>query len=285
MYSSRRDIFRSLSLSVLLAILIAGFFSASLGARNEPAQPIPSSTKSLIAIPAGTVIPIAVPMISSEKTKKGDVIEAWVAQTVPFENGEKLYRRATVLGHVVDVTPATPPHGKASLVLRFDTVVQGTQSISVVTSLRAMASPLEVESAENPVFFAGQAQFYDWAPTVQVGGEKVYGLGGPVANGARIVGRGVDGGVLAQLNSKPGTSCGGAVDGNNAPQALWVFSSDACGPYGFPKLMITQTGGDAPLGEIVLSSGEGPLKIGAGSAMLLYVLESSHAPSKPGSNQ
>jgi hypothetical protein len=285
MYSSRRDIFRSLSLSALLAILIAGFFSASSGARNESAQPIPSSAKSLIAIPAGTIIPIAVPMISSEKVKKGDVLKAWVAQTVPFENGEKLYRRATVLGHVVDVTPATPPHGKASLVLRFDTVVQGTQSISVVTSLRAMASPLEVESAENPAFFPGQAEFYDWAPTEQVGGEKVYGLGGPVANGGRIVGRGVDGGVLAQLSAKPGTSCGGAVDGNNAPQALWVFSSDACGPYGFPKLMITQTGGDAPLGEIVLSSAEGPLRIGAGSAMLLCVLESSPAPSKPGSNQ
>jgi hypothetical protein len=277
MYSSRRSIFHSLSLSALSAILIAGFFSPASGARSESAQPAPESAKSVIAIPAGTVIPVGLPAISSEKSKKGAALEAWVAQEVPLPNGEKLYRRTSVLGHIIDVTREAP-RTKASVAFRFDTIVQRGQSISVATSLRAMASPLEVEVVENPAIPTGQGELYDWVPTTLVGGEKIYGQDGPVANGGRIVGHGVNGGVLARLNARASTNCDGDVAANGGLQALWVFSSDACGPYGFPHLTVPQPGQTAPVGEIVLTSSEGPLRISAGSAMLLRVLESSPAP-------
>ncbi len=78
-------------------------------------------------------------------------------------------------------------------------------------------------------------------------------------------------GVLSRLNSVPGGECGGEVDGNDQPQAFWVFSSRACGTYGFADVRITYTGQTNPLGEITLSSNQGALKIRSGSGMLLRV--------------
>jgi hypothetical protein len=73
------------------------------------------------------------------------------------------------------------------------------------------------------------------------------------------------------VNADEGTECRGAVDGNDQPQALWVFSSDACGLYGFPHLKIANTGRTAHTGEIVLESERGEMKIRSGAGMLLRV--------------
>jgi hypothetical protein len=59
------------------------------------------------------------------------------------------------------------------------------------------------------------------------------------------------------------------VSGNDQPQALWVFSSDACGLYDFPNLTLTHAGRTNPLGEITLESIKGDVKIPAGSGLLL----------------
>jgi hypothetical protein len=92
---------------------------------------------------------------------------------------------------------------------------------------------------------------------VQVGGEVVYGEGGPVTTGEnpnQIVGKKVNGGVLGQVRAKDGTKCRGALDGNDRAQALWVFSSDACWTYGLEKISIAHAGRTYPIGVIVISS-------------------------------
>jgi hypothetical protein len=119
---------------------------------------------------------------------------------------------------------------------------------------------------------------YDWLPTRQIGDEVVYGRGGPVARGTQIVGRSVNDGVLVQASAEPGGGCRGEVAGNNSPQALWVFSSDACGVYGFSHLRISHAGRTNPVGEIVLRSDNGPIKIRGGSGALLRVIASSEEP-------
>ena len=224
-------------------------------------------------IPPGTILPVRLGSLSSEKTKRGDVIKARVMQVVPLENGLKLRAGSTVLGRVIDVISAQPGQ-KASLTIRFDTIVSGKESIPITTHLRAIASTLEVEFAQVPPIGPGESDVFDWLTTVQVGGEVVYGKGGEVYNHGRVVGRSVYDGVLAQVNAQTGTKCQGPIEGNDRPQAFWVFSSDACGTYGFPSLTIGHAGRTEPQGEIVLVSERGAIKIRSGSGMLLRVQSS-----------
>jgi hypothetical protein len=48
--------------------------------------------------------------------------------------------------------------------------------------------------------------------------------------------------------------CRGATDGNEAPQALWVFSSDACGTYGLENISIVSAVRSGVTGVIVFTS-------------------------------
>jgi hypothetical protein len=192
-------------------------------------------------------------------------------QDVPLDNRAKIRAGASVLGHVVDVTSSTLGN-RATLTVTFDTLVQHGQSIPIVTNLRALASALEIEFAQVPPIGPGENDVYDWLATTQVGGEVVYGRGGVVANGTRVVGRAVNDGVLVHPSAKPGSACRGSVEGDDRLQALWVFSSDACGVYGFPHLIISHAGRTDPVGQIVLTSEEGPVKIRSGSGMLLRVI-------------
>ena len=107
--------------------------------------------------------------------------------------------------------------------------------------------------------------------TVQIGGDTVYRGGGPVESTLGIMGRPVPDGVLVRLASNPERGCRGAIGGDNALQALWVFSADACGAYSLPNLKIRHAGRTNPFGEIVLESKSGELKIGAGAGLLLRV--------------
>jgi hypothetical protein len=244
--------------------------SSTAGTESNATTADAKSANRELSIPPGTILPVRLGSLSSQKAKKGDVIKARIMQDVPLENGLKLRGGSRVLGHVIDVIPAKPGQ-LATLAISFDTVVHGKESIPVATHLRAMASTLEVEFAQVPPIGPGETDVYDWLTTVQVGGEVVYGKGGEVTNGDRVVGRSVYDGVLAQANAKEGTKCQGAEEGNDRPQAFWVFSSDACGAYGFPTMTISHAGRTDPRGEIVLVSESGPLNIRSGSGMLLRV--------------
>jgi hypothetical protein len=74
-----------------------------------------------------------------------------------------------------------------------------------------------------------------------------------------------------RLGSRPGTKCRGALDGNDQPQAVWVFSSDACGLYDFRNVTLTHAGRTSPVGETRLESPKGNLNIPSGSGLLLRV--------------
>jgi hypothetical protein len=256
-----------------VAILMAGLLVLRADVAYAKANAVPPGHKSSlhdVNIPAGTILPVRLGGLSSEKIRKGEIIKARIMQDVPLGNGSKLRAGSSVLGRVIDVNPAASGQ-KAALAIKFDTVLQGKERIPVVTHLRAFASTLEVEFAQVPTVGPGKGDVFDWLPTTQIGGEVVYGKGGEVTNGARVVGRSVNDGVLAEVNSKEGTKCRGPVEGNDRPQAFWVFSSDACGAYGFPTITISHAGRTDPQGEIVLVSERGPLKIRSGSGMLLRV--------------
>ncbi len=222
------------------------------------------------AIPAGAILPVVLPSISSKSAKKGGTIKGKLAQDVRLQGGKRIRGNTNVFGSVVDIGSGDAGSG-ATLTIKFDRLVQRGESTSIRTHLRAMAGTVEIEQAQIPTSGPGESDVYDWLTTVQVGGDVVYGKQGPVERGTRVLGESTYDGVFVRTLASADGRCRGSVYGNDWPQALWVFSADACGLYGFPNLEIRRVGRTEPLGEIVLESKHGPVTIRGGSGVLLRV--------------
>ena len=223
-------------------------------------------------IPVGTILPVQLnSSLRSDKARVGEQISARIMQDVPLPGGRKIHAGAKVIGHIVSARPAA--NGMmADLSLRFDTLAMGKRSVPVITNLRALATMMDVSEAQVPESGPDRGTSENAWTTDQIGGEVVY-RGGVVAHGSNIVGNSVLGsGVLVHLSSKPGTKCRDDVDGNDQLQALWVFSSDACGLYDLPNLSLSHAGRTDPVGQITLRSDKGNVKIRGGSGMLLRVI-------------
>jgi hypothetical protein len=160
--------------------------------------------------------------------------------------------------------------GRTYIRLRFDLVAANGRDIAITTSLRAVASPREVQEAELPKHgpILGESPA-NWT-TTQVGDDVVYRGGGHVMNDAKVVGDPVKDGVLAVLLAVPRAGCETASGDRRL--ALWVFSSSACGAYGFfGRLDIAHAGNSSPMGEIVLESKKN-VHVDIGAAMLLITV-------------
>lgn len=222
-------------------------------------------------VPVGTILPVQLnSSLRSDKARAGDQISARVMQDVPLPGGRKIHAGAKVTGHIVSARPAV--NGMMSdLSFRFDMLVMGKQRLAMTTNLRALATMMDVSEAQVPESGPDRGTSENVWTTDQIGGEVVY-RGAVVTQGSNIVGNSVGGsGVLAHLNSRPGTKCRDDMSTNDEMQALWVFSSDACGLYGLPKLTLAHAGRTDPVGQIKLLSDQGNVKVRGGSGMLLRV--------------
>ncbi len=233
-----------------------------------------ASNKTTVEIPSGTIFPVRLDTpLSTAKSKSGQKVHARIMQNVPLPDGSVIREGAKLEGRVIDVVAgngSTP--GRISV--RFNQLHWSSATTPINTSLRALAGFMEVLDAQTPTIAPGEGDVEDWMTTRQIGGEVVYGIGGDVTtveNASKVVGSGVAGGVLSRVRSKDGTKCRGAIDGNDSPQALWVFSSDACGIYGLEHIRIAHAGRTEPAGLIVLASDRGNLKLPAGAGMLLRI--------------
>ena len=245
--------------NTLLAGWLAGFLTLSTGlfAQN--------------AIPAGTILPLQLnTSLNSRKSKPGQVVTARLMQDVPLPSGTRIRAGSKAIGRVLDVVEASNGSG-AKLSLQFDTLEVSKRRIPMTTDLRALASMMEVEDAQIPKTGPDRGTPENWWTTVQIGGDVVYRGGGPVANGLQVVGAPTANGVLVRVASRRGTKCGGDFGGNNRPQALWLFSSDACGTYGFADLKIAHAGRSDPVGRITLVSQKRNFDVRSGSGLLLRV--------------
>lgn len=238
------------------------------------AIPTCKANESPLAVPSGTILPIRLnTTISSAKSKAGEEITGRIMQDVPLPSGAKIRAGSKVVGHIVGVNAATTGTG-GSISIQFDKLISSHQTIAITTNLRAIAGFMGVIEAQTPTTSPGQGDNIYALTTVQVGGDVAYGFGGPVTtstNADDVVGKELKDGVLGQVRAKEGTACRGAIDGNDRPQALWVFSSDACGAYRLEHVSIAHAGRSNPVGVIVLASDESNLKIRAGAGMLLRV--------------
>jgi len=220
--------------------LAIGFFLAVL----MVAMPLLAQT----AIPAGTILPIQLnSSINAKKLKTGTVVTARVMQSIPLSRNRKIPAGAKVIGRVTALD-----RSNGSVTLRFDTLLCGKRRIPITTNLRAIASMMEVEQAQIPETGPDRGTSeYEWI-TQRIGGESTNLM-------------------LLRVAEKPGARCRGEVADNNRPQAFWVFSSDACGAYGFRNLTIAHAGRTEPVGTITLASSRGDINIRGGSGLLLRV--------------
>jgi hypothetical protein len=264
--------------------LVAGIFLSLLGfacamvssaridpmpTRVAPGMPVEHST----ALPVGLILPVTLAQtISVEHAQVGQPIEARIMQDVPLTLHEKIPAKSRVSGAIASVMKAADEHG-VELSLRFDKVEINKDMIPTPSCLRVMASREAVRQAQTPLTGADGGTPTGWADTVQIGGDIRFGDSGKVRSRFKqTVGKGISGGVLVHLNARPGTDCDGPVNGDDRLQALWVFSSDACGVYGISKVEISHSGKTGPVGVITLKFEKADAKLDAGTAMLLRVV-------------
>lgn len=223
------------------------------------------------SIPAGTILPVQLnSSLRSNKAHPGQIITARIMQDVPLAAQTKIPAGSKAIGHVVSVQPANTSQN-AEITVRFDTVATSGKRIPVTTNLRALASMMEVNAAQVPESGPDRGTPANWWTTEQIGGQVNY-RNGAITEQGTIVGHSTAQGVLARVSGAPGTGCHGELEGNDLLQALWVFSSNACGLYGYDDLVLKHAGRSEPLGQITLQSAKGDVNVRAGSGMLLRVI-------------
>lgn len=222
------------------------------------------------SIPPGTVLPARLnSSLNPNKNRPGQRITARIMQDVPLPSRRKIHSGTKLAGEIVSVKPGSS--GKAAeITVRFDKLDFAHHSERINTNLRALASVMEVEDAQTPPSGPDRGTPPVWETRNLIGGEVAYGTG-PVARGTEIVGEGLLDGVLMPARANPARGCRGEVAGNIAPQAFWVFSSDACGVYGLPDLQISHAGRTPPIGEITLTAKSGRMNVRSGSGLLLRI--------------
>ena len=222
------------------------------------------------AIPAGTILPVQLnTSLKAAKLRPGQTVSARLMQDVPLPAKRKIPAGTKILGHVV--SNDSPSLGEVQVSLRFDTLLIGKRRIPIVTNLRAMATMMSILEAQTPETGPDRGTSEASWITDQIGGEVNY-HGASIDNGLARVGVSVAGGSLARPRAKPGTPCRAALYNNDAPQAFWVFSSDACGLYDLDDVNLVHAGRTDPLGQITLNAAKGKLNIPSGSGMLLRTL-------------
>jgi hypothetical protein len=263
----------SLALFAMFSLMGASPIHAQ---KNDQFKIASTSGSSPVAskIPAGTILPVVLrTSVSFEKCKSGQILNGRIAQDVPLQNGSNIRKGSKIEGHIVEIIPATNGTGR-KISIQFDKLYMAGQWVPITTNLRAIAGFMTVLEASVPEEAPGEGAVSNWLPTTQIGGDSVYGVDGPVMsaeNASELVGKSVGDGVLARVRAKEGDKCRGAVDGNDYPQALWVFSTDACGTYGIERLKIVHAGRTAPEGTIVLASEKRNLELRDGDGLLLRV--------------
>jgi hypothetical protein len=238
-------------------------------------SPRRSETKPVVtSIPRGTILPVRLSRtLSSSNSKPRQTVTARIMQSVSLPNGAKIPEGSRVEGKILEVTPGNGAQG-ARISIQFDTLRFSHQVVPIAVNLRAIAGFMEVYAAQTPASGPGFGDVFRWLTTNQIGGDVVYGDGGSVTSGGNaeeVLGKSVHGGVLARVRANESLGCPREVDDNDSPQALWVFSSDACGTYRLAHMQILHGGRTDPIGVIIFASDESNLRIQSGAGMLLRV--------------
>jgi hypothetical protein len=217
---------------------------------------------------AGTTVPVMLNQtVNSAHARPGSIVRARLMQEVRWSASSKINAGATLVGQVTRIDRG--PNG-VRISIRFDHLEARSKEVPVTTSLRALASYVGVAQSQVPPTGTSRAVPYDAATLVLVGGDVSYRGGGPVMHGPENVGKPSGDGVLVRVLPNPERGCTTPVDSSTEPQSLWVFSSDACGAYGLPKVSVADRGLNS--GEFTLTSPGTEIELHSGDGLLLTVI-------------
>ena len=219
-------------------------------------------------LPAGTALPMMLnSTLDAKKDKPGEKIEGKIMQDVPLPSGGQIKSGSHVIGHVVSV--GKPGVAGSRIAVIFNQIEDHGQVIHLSVNLRALASTESVFDAKLPMGNQSDTESSNEWMTKQVGGDVVNRGRGVVASSTGIVGRYTGSGVWGKLTPGLDADCPATI-GNDSEQALWLFSTSACGVYGLRDVKLTHDGSTDPLGQIELQSDK-DLVIRGGSGWLLLV--------------
>jgi hypothetical protein len=227
-------------------------------------------------LPAGTALPIALnSTLNAKSDKPAQKIGGTLKQEVRLPSGVIIKSGSHVTGHVVSVSK--PGANGSAIVVQFDQLQVEHQAIPLNVSVRAVAGSESVFKAGLPAGNSTAGDPSDSWVTQQVGGEYVFRGRGYVASDQGKVGVWDGRGVWGKLQSAE--NCEDS-EINGDIQALWVFSTTACGAHGLPDTTLIHAGNTPPLGQVTLQSTKN-VEIRGGSGWLLLVNgESAKANSK-----
>ena len=212
-------------------------------------------------LPAGTALPVMLnTTLNAKNDKAGQKLEGKLMQEVRLPSGAVIKKGSRVTGEVVSVQKPL------RISVRFDQLQDEHQSIPLKVSLRAVAAAESVFQAGLPADASTSESSDEWV-TEQVGGQYVFRGRGYVTSDLGRIGVWNGNGVWGKLQA--GENCP-ATDDNGDEQSLWIFSTTACGAYGFENMQIVHDGRDNPVGQITLQSDKQMLVRG-GSGWLLLV--------------
>jgi len=251
-----------LSQSVILeTLLILASLVPVAATQTSGTQPLPS----------GTAVPIVFShTLDASKLKVGDFIQAKTTQVILLPGGERIPRGAKLDGKIVAGRPLTS-QGPSELSFRFDTLAYRNKSVPVQMRVRAMASFVDSSSVMFALIDYGNQ---DNSLFGQVGGDTYIPNDAVHSPSGAQVGKATGDGVFAKLtaseesHSKTSISCGG----NEALQSVGIFSSGACGLYGFDDLSLDEPGTND--GTIQFHSDRHAAKIARGTVALMQVVSS-----------
>lgn len=231
------------------------------------------------ALPAGTVLPVSVKSrIDAKKESAGKKFEGSVMQDVQLIDGRLIKAGARVSGHIVSANPS--PSG-TNLIFKFDSVDVSGQTIPLDVRLLAVASMASVSDTQVPVNAVSDLPSNQWT-TRQIGGDVVFRGRGSAESTGGVKGTWLEGSsVLIQLTANPDAGCLSGP-GYDRPQPVWVFSSAACGAYGFKDLSIARDAEASP-GNVELDS-TGNIDIRPGSGWLVIEAAPAGASTTPNRN-
>jgi len=216
----------------------------------------------------GTVIPIMLgSSLNAAKDKPGKKLEGRVMQKVELPSGGAISERSRIFGHVVRVKPGL---SGASIVVEFDSIQDQGSTIPITTGLLALASMGSVFDAQSPISANSELDPVTQWVTRQVGGDVVRRGWGKVASRQGVSGTWLEGSsVRIKLTPNPAAGCPGGP-GYDREQAVWIFSSAACGTYGLDDVQISSSRDTAP-GQITLTSPRN-VSVAGGSGWLLIAV-------------